>query len=63
MWKVTRWKSVNTTAFFVTNPPGSPELKLDERFGLLTVERKPDSEPTDWVTGPVSTGTGAAILK
>jgi hypothetical protein len=51
-------------AFFVTDPLGSPELKLDERFGLmLTVERKPYSEPTDWVTGLVWTGTGAANLK
>jgi hypothetical protein len=34
-WKVIRWKSVNPGAFFVTNPLGSSELKLDERFGLL----------------------------
>jgi hypothetical protein len=43
--------------WIITNPLGSPELKLDERFGLmLTVERKPDSEPTDWVTAPYRRG-------
>jgi hypothetical protein len=26
---------VDTWAFFVTNPLGSPELTLDERFGLI----------------------------
>jgi hypothetical protein len=25
---------------------------------MPTVERKPGSEPIEWVTGPVSTGTG-----
>ena len=25
------------TTFFVTNSPGSPKLKLDERFGLLAL--------------------------
>jgi hypothetical protein len=36
-WKVPHRKSVNTGAFFVTNPLGSPKLKLDERVGLKSL--------------------------